>query len=89
MAAKTGRIEMRADPDDEALIQEAAKLRRQSVSAFVLQAAAEEAGRVVARADNTVMPAEQFDRLISSLDEPDPAPRLAEAARRPRRFTRE
>jgi uncharacterized protein (DUF1778 family) len=80
---------MRADPDDEALISKAARIRRQSVSAFVLQAAATEAGRVIARADHTVMPADQFDALIESLDQPDRADKLGAAARRPRRFTRE
>ena len=41
-----------------------------------------------ARADLTLMPAGQFDTLIAALDEPDEARRLAEAASRPRRYTR-
>lgn len=73
VATRTRRIEMRADEDQERLITEAAKL---SVSAFVLQAASVEAGRVLARAESVVVPAEQFDALIASLDAPDPAPRL-------------
>lgn len=88
MATRTKRIEMRADPQSEALITAAAAACRVSVSAFVLEAATEEAGRVLGRADLTLMPADQFDALIAALDEPDEAPRLAEAARIPRRYTR-
>jgi len=43
---------------------------------------------VLARADVTLMPAEQFDTLMDSLEIPDQAPRLLEAATRPRRFKR-
>jgi uncharacterized protein (DUF1778 family) len=88
MATRTKRIEMRADAESEALISAAAGARRVSVSAFVLEAATEEAGRVLGRADLTLMPADQFDALIAALDEPDEAPRLAEAAGNPRRYTR-
>jgi len=88
MATRTRRIEMRADPESEALIAEAAAKQQVSVSAFVLDAASREAGRVLGRADLTLMPAAQFDALVAALDEPDDAPRLAEAARRPRRYAR-
>lgn len=88
MAAKTQRIEMRTDPASEALIAQAARLTHQSVSAFVLSAATAEAERVLARVDHVVMPADQFDALISSLDTPGDAPGLARVARRNRRFTR-
>ena len=86
VATRTKRIEMRADPDSEALIARAAALEAVSVSAFVLGAAVREADRVLGRADQTLMPAEQFDALVDSLDTPDPAPRLAAAARRPKRY---
>lgn len=88
MAAKTERIEMRADQDTGARITQAAQLARKSVSAFVLEAASAAADRMLARDEQTIMPAEQFDALIASLDVPDPAPKLAEVAARPRRFTR-
>ena len=88
MGAKTQRIEMRTDPDSEALIVQAARLTHQSVSAFVLDAATAEARRVLARVDHVVMPADQFDALISSLDTSADAPALTRAARRERRFTR-
>jgi uncharacterized protein (DUF1778 family) len=69
-------------------IAQAAAARRQSVPAFVLAAAVREADMVLARADVTLMPAEQFDALMDFLEIPDQAPRLLETASRPRRFTR-
>ncbi len=87
MGAKTRRIEMRADADSEARIAQAAAALRQTISAFVLSAAVRAADLVLARADTTLMPAEQFDTLMSALEVPDDAPRLLEAASRPRRFS--
>jgi uncharacterized protein (DUF1778 family) len=88
LTAKTRRIEMRADPDSEARIAQAAAALHQSISAFVLSAAVRAADVVLARADTTLIPAEQFDALMSSLELPDEAPRLLEVASRPRRFSR-
>jgi uncharacterized protein (DUF1778 family) len=85
---KSRRIEMRADPESEERITEAARARHQSVSAFVLAAAMREADKVLARTDVTLMPAEQFDALMESLEIPDGASHLVEAASRPRRFKR-
>jgi uncharacterized protein (DUF1778 family) len=79
---------MRADPEREALIVQAAAAQRVSVSAFVLDAAAREASRVLGRADLTLMPAEQFDAFVAALDEPDAAPHLAGAAAAERRYRR-
>ncbi|MEU9836986.1 DUF1778 domain-containing protein [Streptosporangium sp. NPDC048047] len=85
VAARTHRIEMRADAATERLITRAARALGESVSSFVLRAARAEADKVLARPDVTLMPAEQFDELLASLDEPDDAPALRRAAsRRPR-----
>lgn len=78
---------MRADPESEALIARAAATQELSVSAFVLGAAAREADRVLGRADQTLMAAQQFDALIDSLDRADEAPRLKVAADRRRRYS--
>lgn len=86
---KTERIEIRTTEHDNALIAEAAKLRELSVSAFISQAATAEASRVVARSRTVLMPADQFDELLHSLDVADSAPALTKVARRPRRFVRE
>jgi uncharacterized protein (DUF1778 family) len=88
MATKTQRIEMRTDPDSEARITRAAAVTHESVSGFVLRAATSEADRVLARTDVTLMPAEQFDALINSLDVPDEAPALSRLASTRRRFAR-
>ena len=79
---------MRADEESEARIARAAALQRMSVSAFVLAAAGREADRVLAEVDQTVMPAEQFDELMGSLDVADRAPQLRKVARRKHAFER-
>ena len=79
---------MRADPVSEERIARAAAAQDLSVSAFVLGAAAREADRVLGRADATLMPAAQFDAFVAALEEPDAAPALERAARRPRRYER-
>jgi uncharacterized protein (DUF1778 family) len=73
MTPKTRRVKMRADPDGEARIAQAAAVH-QSISAFVLSASVREADVVVARVGTTLMPAEQLDALMSSLEVPDEAP---------------
>jgi uncharacterized protein (DUF1778 family) len=88
MATKTERIEMRTDHDTGVKIAQAAEIERKSVSAFVLDAAASAADRVLARTDHVTMSAEQFDSLLGSLDEPEEAPALSTLARRERRFKR-
>lgn len=88
MATKTRRLESRVDPRGERLIEEAARLTHESVSAFMVRAALTEAGRVLGRAEVTMMSNERFDELVASLDQPDEAPALARIAARPRRFTR-
>lgn len=88
VATRTKRIEMRADQVSEERIYKAADAQELSVSAFVLAAANREADRVLGRADRTLMPPAQFEALMESLDQPDPAPTLARAARKPRAFRR-
>src|SRR5262249_41981705 len=88
VTTKTERIEVRADEASKARIAEAAELLGEPVSAFVVRTARAEADRVLARVHRTIMPAEQVDMLMASLDEADPAPVLIQAANRPRRFTR-
>lgn len=87
MAVRSRRLEARVDPETDELISRAAALTHESISSFVVRAARDEAGRVLARADMTWMPAEQFDLVIDSLDHADPAPVLKRAASRSRRFT--
>ncbi len=88
MATRTKRIEMRADAISEERISRAARAQDLSVSAFVLGAAMREAEHVLGRADHTLMPADQFDALIGSLDHDDGAPHLQQAAEAERRYRR-
>jgi uncharacterized protein (DUF1778 family) len=88
VVTKTRRIEMRTDPDSEGRIVQAAGMLGQSVSRFVLSAANSAADAVLARADITLMPVEQFDGLMRSLDEADEASSLRAAAMASRRVAR-
>ena len=89
MATRTSRLELRADPERERRIRFAADLSRQSVSAFVLDAAGERAERVIAASTATRVPPDFFDRLWSALEA---RPRANAALRRraagPRRMRR-
>ena len=85
-ATRTSRIELRADPERERRIRYAADLEHQSLSAFVLDAAAERAEQVIASASATAVPSDFFDQLWEALDAPGrPSPTLQERARAQRR----
>ncbi|MGO1054091.1 type II toxin -antitoxin system TacA 1-like antitoxin [Crossiella sp. CA198] len=88
MTIKEARVEFRLDAESKARIERAAMLNRESVSAFVVDAATAAADRVLARADVTMMPAEQFDELFASLETADEAPALAHLGKRGRRYVR-
>ena len=62
-------------------------MRNQTVSTFMLEAANERAEQVIAEAQDVVLPANYFDALMEALSKPPrPNKRLAELARRPRRY---
>jgi uncharacterized protein (DUF1778 family) len=69
-APRTSRIELRTDQDRERRIRYAAELENRSVSAFVLDAAAERAEEVIASASSTTVPSDFFDQLWKALDTP-------------------
>ena len=83
---KDKRIEARADAPTLAVIAEAAALANESLSAFVVSAAVDRAEKLIARADRTFMPAEQFDAMISSLNDDSPIPELSRLFAKPRRI---
>ncbi|HEX9711665.1 MAG TPA: DUF1778 domain-containing protein [Actinomycetota bacterium] len=85
---RSSRIELRAQPVREARIRYAAKLQNKSMSSFILDAAAEKAEDIIASSTQTTLPSAFFDELLEALDQPpQPMPRLARAAKKPRRFT--
>lgn len=88
MAAKTKRFELRAEEATLNRIQRAASVVHEQTSEFVRKAAIQRAEDVLSQELVTVMEPEQFDKLMSSLDAADAAPRLAAAARKPAAFQR-
>lgn len=80
MAVKSCRIESRVSPEARARIEQAAVMAGVSVSSFMVDAAVERADELIAQHTTTIVPADYFDALLATLDEPDPAPRLAKAA---------
>jgi uncharacterized protein (DUF1778 family) len=88
MSPKTERLEVRVDAATKACIEDAAARLDQSASVFVIHAAAAEADRVLARAEATLMPADQFDALLTALDLPEEAPALVRLVQRDRRYRR-
>ncbi len=80
------RIETRVSPQDRERIGEAARARHESVAKFVSRAALKEADDVLGReVDVTRMPVEQFEALLSALDQPAQVlPALARLANRER-----
>jgi uncharacterized protein (DUF1778 family) len=87
-ATKTDRLEARLAPEERKRIEQAAALAGEPVSAFVVLAALDRAEIVVTERATTLVPTDYFDRLLSSLDVAEEAPRLARAARRARKRER-
>lgn len=88
MAVKTKRFELRAEEATLDRIQRAANVVHEQTSEFVRKAAIQRAENILRQELVTVMEPEQFDKLMSSLDAADAAPRLATAARKPAAFKR-
>ncbi len=88
MATKTDRVEARLSPRQRERIDKAAAFEGQSLSSFIVTAAAEKAEHVIAARTTTVVPSEYFDRLLSAIDQADRAPRLERAAKRARQRRR-
>ncbi|MGH2841195.1 MAG: DUF1778 domain-containing protein [Solirubrobacteraceae bacterium] len=88
MATRADRFEARLTTDQREQIEQGAALAGESVSSFVVVAALERAELLVTQRASTVVPATYFDELITALDSPDEAPRLARVARNARRGKR-
>ena len=84
--SKTERIELRVSAVDKDAITVAAAMEQTTITEFVRHAVLDRAQHVQARADRTLMPAEQFDALVGALDIADDTPNLARAFARSRRF---
>lgn len=82
---RTDRIEARVEPERAERIRYAAELSRASMSAFVVDAAAEKAEQIIVESQETVVPSDFFDSLLAALDEASVVPPLRKAAARARR----
>lgn len=80
MATKTERVEARLSSAQREMIDRAAAFEGQSMSSFIVAAAAEKAEQVIAAQTTTAVPSEYFDRLLAAIDQAEPAPRLKRAA---------
>jgi uncharacterized protein (DUF1778 family) len=82
---RTARIELRAEPERRERIDYAAKLARQSMTDFVLEAALLRAEEVITASQATAVPGDFFDAMWAALAEPAVAnPNLARAFREAR-----
>jgi uncharacterized protein (DUF1778 family) len=88
MAMKAERLEARLTSTQRKQIEQAAALAGESVSSFVVLAALDRADILVRERASTVVPAAYFDQLLVSLELPDEAPRLAQAATKAERRRR-
>jgi uncharacterized protein (DUF1778 family) len=76
------RLDIRLSPDTKKLIQEAAMLRNQTVTQFVVSTLAESAGRVVAEHARASLSDRDRDLFLHLLDDaPPPNQALRKAAR--------
>lgn len=73
---KTERFELRLSEDIAHDLDAAAATLGVTKSQFASDAVRDKALRVLARADVTLMDAQVFDHMMSSLDHPDPMPGL-------------
>jgi uncharacterized protein (DUF1778 family) len=90
VSTRTDRIEARVAPETADKIKQAAALSGTSTSAFVIDAAADRAERILHRQRETVVPSDYFDRLLDALDEPRRAiPALTKGFKRLRKIVAE
>ncbi len=83
MATRTDRIEARIEPERAERIRFASQLVDESMSAFMVLAAADRAERMIAEHNYTDVDDNYFQRLLAALDEPaGEVLALADAARR-------
>jgi uncharacterized protein (DUF1778 family) len=84
---KDDRLQIRVDPAEKLLLEQAAEAAHLSVSAFVLQAAASRAEEVMAERQTIRLTANAAAAFSEALERPAAVnERLSEALRRPRKF---
>jgi len=66
-----GRINLRVDPEQEARLRAAAEANGETLTGFLLTAAAERADQVLERANRIALSGATFKRFVNALDAPD------------------
>lgn len=81
---RRGRIHLRVDPDQEVRLRAAAEANGETLTGFLLAAAAERAEEVLARAGQIAVNGAAFDRFVAALDgDAEPMPTLSRYAEEP------
>jgi uncharacterized protein (DUF1778 family) len=79
-----GRINLRVDPDQEARLRAAAEASGETLTGFLLSAAAERAEEVLVRAGQVAVSSAAFERFVAALDgDTEPIPVLSRYAGAP------
>lgn len=84
MATQTERIEMRVSSKDKALIEKAAAISGQALTAFAIANLVGRAKEILARNEVTELTDRDRDAFLKVLDEAKPAPALVRAVKRHR-----
>jgi uncharacterized protein (DUF1778 family) len=80
--SETGRIELRIDPADKAVLARAAALEHTDVTGFILRNILPAAREVIERSERLVLSERDSVRVLELLENPPPpSPRLLRAAR--------
>lgn len=86
--AKAERFNIRADHDEKALVEQAARASHMTMSQFVLQAALRSAEEVLADPTRFVLTVDQWEAFSEALDRPARLiPELEQAASKPTPFS--
>ena len=81
--AKSERLELRLSPEHKSLVESAAALTGQSLSAFVVSEVLGRAYEITAEHGRTTLSRRDWDRFLEIMDsDPEPTPALVAAAKR-------
>jgi uncharacterized protein (DUF1778 family) len=85
MAAKSQRVNLRIDHEDEALFKRAAQVHRESLTQFLVESGRERAERLLADRTSFQVSAEAWQEIVAAMDRPAQArPELVKLFSRPR-----
>jgi uncharacterized protein (DUF1778 family) len=87
MAERTERLDFRLTASNRKLIERAAQLLGQPLTAFAVQVLVEQSEKVIAQDTNRKLSARDWKRFLEVLDDERVSPALARAAKRYRKHT--